>query len=228
MRLPAHLVEIRSEDADLKITALLGQEAPQLTGGVGGWEAVNRPNRRPLSVWRGVQEPLRMVLPLLLDKWDDSASGRSVEAECRVLERMGGLDRNDPEPPILIVEGSLPHDESRAKSNRWVIEGLEWGDALRRAEDGHRVRQEVTVTLMLFVQDDKLSRIRRGSSPGGRSRYVKARNGDTFEKIAHRELGSGRYGLKLARLNGKRSAGTHIKVGTRVKLPTASVLKSWK
>lgn len=223
MSAPVGYVELRSERGDLHLVARLGEDSPELSGGVGGWEAVNRPGRRPLTVWRGVTEPLKIDIPLLLD---DFAADGSVESPCRVLERMGGLDRNDPEPPTLVVEGALPHDESRAKSNRWVIDSLEWGDSLRRSSDGHRTRQAVKVTLMLFVEADKLTGLKKAPKRGGR--FVRARAGDTFEKIAKRELGSGRLGTKLARLNGKRSADTKIKTGTQVKLPSPSAAKGWK
>jgi hypothetical protein len=139
---------------------------------------------------------------------------------------MGGLDRGDPEPPTLVVEGSLPHDESRAKQNRWVIESLEWSDAIRRASDGHRVRQAVTVTLMLFVEADKLNRLKKLAKRGGR--FISARTNDTFAKIAKRELKSAKLGPRLARHNGKRSADTKLRAGTQVKLPSAAAVKDWK
>src|SRR5690606_10220798 len=90
----------------------------------------------------------------------EGSEGRSVEDECRTLEKMAGLDRGDPEPPLLIVEGILPHDYSRASGNRWVIETIEWGDAIRRMSNGQRVRQELVLTLMEHTGDDVLARIK--------------------------------------------------------------------
>lgn len=222
MAIPPDHVQIRSEDGDLNLIVLLGEDQPLLSGGVGGWEAVNRPGRRPLTAWRGKSDPLKYTIALMFDHY---ASDESVESECRLLEKMGGLDRGDPEPPKLIIEGALPHDESRAKANRWVIDTLEWGDAIRR-NDGHRVRQAVTATLLEFVEPDKLARVKKASKRGGK--FVVAHAGDTFEKIATRELGSGRLGRKLAQFNGKRSASTAIKAGTRVKLPSAAASADWK
>lgn len=221
-------VELSVPERKLRLLVRLGEGSPQVTGGVGGWEVVGRPLRRPLTVWRGTTDPLRMVLPLLFDGFAEATSGRSVEAEIRTLERMGGLDSGDPEPPTILVEGSLPHDASRTQGrNRWVIEGLEWGDAIRRASDGHRVRQAVTATLLLFTEDDRLERIKRPKK-APKFRYVTARQGDTFEKLAARELKLKRAGMRLARLNKGRSPDTPVKRGTRVRLPSDAALRTWK
>lgn len=228
-RLPIEWVELRAEhDRALKIRVWLGEGSPQVTGGVGGWDAVARPGRRPLSVWRGPTEPLRQVIPLLFDGWahGKGPEGSSMEADIRVLEKMGGLDRGDPKPPAIIIEGSLPHDESRAPGNRWVVETLEWGEAIRRTSDGHRVRQACLATFMLYTESN-LSAIKR-AKPRPKYRVVSAHTGDTYEKIAARELKLRRAGNRLARLNGSRDAGKRLKRGTKVRLPTAKALADWK
>lgn len=220
-------VRIRSEDDTLTLLVRLGDGSPQLSGGVGGWEAVARPGHRPLTVWRGQPEALTYSIPLLFDgyRWDPQhGSGYSVEADCRTLERMGGLDAGDPEPPLLIIEGALPHDESRAAQNRWVLNSIEWGDAIRRP-DGHRVRQAATVTLLLYTEDDQLKRAHRSRKPA--YRYVRPRHGETWEKLAARKLGAKRYGNRLARLNGARDGSAKIKLD-RVRLPTTKALRAWK
>lgn len=206
----------------MSLRAILS-DAPTFTAGVGGWESVTRPGRRPLTVWRGAPETT-MTLPLIFDGW---ANGRSQERAILTLERLGGLaGRRDGEPPLLIVRGWPPMAAQRVGSAaRWVITGMEWGDAIRRVSDGHRLRQQVTVTLTLHVEDDRLERLRSSSRPS--YRFIRARRGDTYEKIAARELGRARYGARLARLNGRRSPDVRLRAGARVKLPTGYVLREW-
>jgi hypothetical protein len=224
----ADYVELRAPDNPKigRMKVLLAEGSPTLSGGIGGWEAVPRPGRRPLTVWRGPQEPLRLTLPIIFDRLAEGRNGGQVEDDIRLLEKMAGLDAGDPEPPKLIVEGELPHDYSRARGNRWVIESITWGEAIRRPGDGKRVRQIAEVVLMLYTADDRLERIDSPSRPG-RYRYVRARRGDTFARIAARELGSRRHGTRLARLNGRRSADVELRAGRRVKLPGPELLADW-
>lgn len=234
MKLPPDYVELRSDDKTLTLQCRFAEGSPTLSGGVGGWEPVPRPGRRPLTVWRGIADPLTMTLPLLFDGYGDPAAtrvgevGLSVEDEIRVLERMGGLDKDDPEPPTVSVEGALPHDRSRAKQNRWVVSAITWGDAIRRPSDGHRVRQVAEVVLVLFTDDDRLERVKTSAAP--KVRTVHALEGDTFAKIAARELDTQHLGIRLARLNDRRAGAVRVKLkkGTPVKLPSANALREWK
>lgn len=219
---PPDYVAIAAPDRGLFVLARVGDGTPTVSGGVGGWEAVPRPLRRPLTVWRGTPDPLTLSLPILLDGFDED---KPVEKDVRTLEKMGGLDRGDPEPPELIVEGAVPHSETHR--GRWVLNGLDWGDAIRRASDGQRVRQAVTLTLVLKVDDDRLDRIRHAQARPT-YRYVHARPGDTYEKIAARELKLKRLGSRLARLNGGRSPDVKLPKNHRVKLPTGGLLTAWK
>lgn len=213
------------------VRAQLGEGSATVDGGLGGWESVPRPGRRPLTVWRGPEEPLRMGLPLVFDGYgriaDDSTVQTSVEAELRQLEIIAGVAvREDPVPPFITVLGAVPHDLRWAPRNRWVIEDLEWGAAERRFKDGQRVRQFVDVTLLLYTEPDRMRRLTEQSRPTRDP--VKAKDGDTFEKIAARELGAGKLGAKLARLNGKRSPDKKLEQGELIKFPTLDALREWK
>lgn len=226
----AEFVELRSADAlgTLKVSCRLGDGEVEVTGGGGGWEAVPRPGREPLTVWRGPPEPLRLTLPLLLDGWSGSPEGVTVEKDISTLEAMAGIPNPGKalhEPPLLVVEGALPHDESRQHGNRWVMEAPPvWGEAIRRRRDGHRVRQAFTVTLMLFAQLDRVSR-RKAPHPG--HKFVKSKYGDTFLKLASRYCKTRRLGTRLAKLNGKRSPDVTLKTNTKIKVPVGGVLKDW-
>lgn len=238
MRLPADIVELKAENrTDLLIQVRLGDGDVKVSGGVGGWDAVGRPLRTPMTVWKGIASPLTMTLPLLFDGFGEGASGTSVEADIAKLEAMGGLDLSknapaDPEPPLLVVEGSIPHDASREPDNRWVIatDGLEWGSAIKRRSDGHRVRQSVLVTLWLFQEDDRLESIASGKAKPSYETVKSTKKLNTYEKLAAHHLKNKAFGGRLARLNGQStSAATKkLKEGTKVRLPTPSALQDWR
>lgn len=217
-------VVIMSDDRSLWVKGTLADEGAQPVGG-GGWEPVQRPGRRSLTVWRNPGD-LGMTVAMFLD---GNAHGHSVEAGCRTIEEMAGaFTPGKGEPPRLIVAGpSLPHGYERTPAARWVIsEPPEWGDVIRRP-DGKRTRAFVTLTLLLFTETDELERI-KPRQPRPDHRVIRARKGDTYLKIARRELGSDRYGRRLAKLNGDHDPHKTLREGAKVKLPSASTLADWK
>lgn len=220
-------VTLKAPEQGLSVTALLGDGSALPSGGVGGHEVVIRPGKRPITPWRGPQGALMLTVPMLVD---GHAKNESVEKAFRDLLTMGGVAPGDPEPAHLEVHGSaVPFSMKMAPGTRWVIvtDGLEWGAMVRRETDGELIRFAVTATLVRFVEDDAIERARpRRAAPN--YRVVRAQKGDTFEKIAARKLGSKRFGGRLARLNGKRSPDVKLKVGAKVKLPSAGTLREWK
>lgn len=205
-------------------------EPPKPLGG-GGIEPTGRPGRRPLTPYRS-PETLGLELSFILD---GLAENESVERECRAIEVMAGMFLpDDPGPQRLIVQGkSVPHCRGAAAfRRRWLIANA--GDDIFaddpeviRRDDGDRLRQAVSLTLYVATDTDELERARpRQSRPN--YRLVSAKEGDTYEKVAARELDSRRLGGRLAKLNGKRDPTTKLKEGQRVRLPSAHLLAEWK
>lgn len=191
-------------------------------GGNANWEDVVRPLRRPLTVYRGSKEALRIVIPAIFDGFTDE---RSVEDEVRTLEVMAGIGvPGDPEPPLLILDGygALQHDYRHAPQNRWVIDDIEWQEALRIK--GERVRQKCNITFKLHTVDERLSRAQKPKP----TRHTTARGGDTYRKIAERELHHSRWGARLAQLNGARDGNAKLHAGQEVTLPTTEQVKEWE
>jgi hypothetical protein len=160
---PFGWVELVSGDPALRLRVRMGEGAPTVTGGYGGWQEVERPGRVALAHWKGAS-PLRLTLDLLFDGFD---AGKSVEPALRDLERMTRRHANRASSPVLHVGGAVPHGNWS-----WVIEDIDWGDALRRSSDGHRVRQAVGVRLMQWVVDDLVV-----EGAAARARFMKARTG---------------------------------------------------
>lgn len=159
-------IAIWSDDPAIELVARLGPDRPNVSAGYGGWDEVARPRRTTVTTWTG-QPARRMSVGILIDNF---VAGRSVETEIRRLERMA-LPRPGGQPPVVQVDakgGHLPY-QGRA----WVIDGIEWGDASMN-QNGNRVRQAATVTLLEYVADD-LIRARTRQSPAQRRRAAKSR-----------------------------------------------------
>lgn len=212
---------LASAQPPLSLEVMMG-DGTVIATGYGGWEEVPRPRRVAMTVWNGIA-PLRLAIPVLIDGLTD---GRSVEADVRLLERLAGLDEHVDEPPTLTVNanGAIPHDLKQEPHNRWVVELLEWGDALRQ-EDGQRIRQEGDLTLLQFIEDEHLRDLkppahrRRKSKKGkhGHGTYV-VKRGDTLQSIAAKKLGSSKRWHDIAKLNKIRDP-KRIHVGQKLKLP---------
>lgn len=146
-------ITFMSYDPMWRFTARLGDGTPNPTGGYGGWTVTERQRRRALTEWTG-EGAYTLDIPILFDNW---IVGESIEDDILSLERMAGWGIGQ-EPPLLAFNsgGVVPHDQHDAPTHDWVISDLQWGDADRN-KYGNRVRQAVTVTVMLYVEDDTLS-----------------------------------------------------------------------
>lgn len=193
-------------------------------GGVGGWVEIAHPKRRSSTEYGG--QPLRtLTVEVLFDGWRQQ---RDVENECRILDVWGRIAPGRREPSVLELRyGSYT-------GLRWVVNGLDWGAALRGA-GGRRLRQYVTVEL-LEHRDAQLAlkpvarakpapakpatagRPSSGTAvrPSGRTYKVKA--GDTLSKIAQAQLGKASRWPEIARLNSLRDPDK-ITVGQTLRLP---------
>lgn len=211
------------------LIARLADPSPIVIGG-GGFESVARPLRRGIPQWRGFDTPT-LPLSLIIGGY---VPGPSVEGQCDTLRRLAGVVvSGDPEPPELLIRGHYVPSEAKG-GKRWVIsEAPAWDTSsegvIRHPEKGYRQRQAVDLVLMLTGDDDELERL-PASKPPPRYRHVKARHGDTFEKIAQRELGSKRFAHKLAALNGRSggSVSVALHTGADVKVPTGDLLSEWR
>lgn len=140
------MVAISSSDPPLRVVAHLSDSPPVFEAGFGGWDEVARPRRSPITTWKALPG-LRLTLPILIDQW---ATGVSIERQIEALQQMGRPTASDGEPPqvrITSTGGAVP-----GQARTWVIDGLSFGDSLMNAL-GNRVRQQVTVSLLEFVED---------------------------------------------------------------------------
>jgi hypothetical protein len=228
----ARLVSIRTEALfgpnSGGFVALLDNAVPVPIGG-GGIDPQARHQRRPLTPYHS-PDAMGIVVSFILDGY---AYGESVEKECRVVERMAGMFvPDDSGPQRLIVQGkAVPHcSGAEAFRHRWLIsETPSWGDdpPVSRREDGDRTRQQISLTLFVAEESEQIERV-KPRQPKPASRVIHAHKGDTYEKIAARELDTKRLGRRLAKLNGKRDPTTRLDEGQKVTLPSSTALAEWK
>lgn len=201
-----------------EFTALL-IDAPVVTAGYAGWAKVARPRKKALTEWVG-RDPASITLSFIIDNFDEGA-GLYVESQCQILDELAGIEKDDPEPPLLILETDpdplMPHGFRRAAHNRWFIESLSWDAAnVRYNNAGNRVRATGTIVFTQHVQDD---RIRVKVKNPKITTYI-VKKGDTLRKIAAlpQVYGDSKQWKKIAKANGIRDPNK-LRVGRRIKIP---------
>jgi hypothetical protein len=205
-------VRLICDDPHADVRCLMGADPPKITGGIGGWEIVARPRQVSMTTWAGV-EPFGVDLALMLD---GHAARRSVEEQLAQLIAVGRGD-GESEPGLLRVQGiALPAD-------RWVIDGMDFGDTLLSSHTGERVRQALTLNLREYVPPAYLQ-LRRSATLGskGKTKTITTRKGDTPAKVAARVRCSYRDLRELNLTSGLcAKANQTLKVGTKLRVPVA-------
>lgn len=208
---------IRFKTDTRTISALLDEQAPQLEGGSGGWQEIQRPRRDSITEWQG-RTPMRITVGILLDSF---RAGKSVEADISALEILATpvRDRNGvvvDDPPVIRIEGNVPHTE-----RDWVIDSLVMGES-EWLDDASRCRQQITVGLLEYIPGPRF-----GLKPREAAAFYRVKAGDTYGKIAAVHLGGRKNWSVLRRLN----PGLKVRTPTTV-LPTGKIIrrpiKGWK
>jgi hypothetical protein len=214
-------VRLFCDDPPLDLTTLLGDTAPKITGGFGGWEVTGRPQQIGMTTWQGT-DPLGLELSLMLDGF---ATNTSVEPPLRAILAVA---RGDDESPSGIVRlQGLPMPIENRAGLPWVIENIDFGDPILRPDDGHRIRQPLTLTLREFVPPTYLQ-LRKSALKGskGKTKVITAKKGDTPAGLARRQRCAWteirELNLTATRPRPPWKANTALPVGTKVRVPVAT------
>lgn len=225
------VLTVYTETPGLLLNARFYQEAPQQTGGSGGFVAVQRPEDGPVTAWRGFQDGFTFSLNLIMDSYT-ARPARNIEADCLALDKMAGLFGHE-QPPLLILNagGALQYDYVNRPTARWVIsDPPDYADVYRDS-NGQRIRQVATVKFMLYVAYDAFSRTKSTARNAPKNTFVATTQVDTFKTASARYLksyGGHRWANRLAQLNGYRDGMAKLPLGQRFKLPTVAQIKDWE
>jgi LysM repeat protein len=124
----------------------MGDGPAKLTS-AGGWQTTARPRRTALTEWQG-QDPVTMDIPVMLDRFFTEGS---VEPEISIIFGWLRVASGPAQTPVIRIDGPVP-----LTGALWVLNGIEWGAEERRASDGQRIRQALTLTMMEYVSPDIL------------------------------------------------------------------------
>jgi LysM domain len=215
--LEAHFITFTAEGIG-SLRILKGDGSPKVTGGHGGWNVTNRPHRRGLTTWDGV-EPYRMSIPVVFEGWPDVAG---QEIRIGTLSRMA-TPQGDDEPPRVSISGiGIP---SEMPKKNWVIESLEWGDNVLWDNQANgsmvRLRQDCTVNLLQYVNEDRVAFSKLSSAQPGAGAWPKHhvwRKGDTLQRLASRFYKNSKKWKRIADANNIRDP-KHIRIGRILRIP---------
>lgn len=215
--------------APWEFTAYMSK-APVVTAGYGGWSRVARPRKKAITEWVG-RDSASITIEFILDSLDDD-DGMFTRDQERALEHLAGLDKDDPEPPLVVLTSSpealIPHNEHHAAHVKWFVDTLSWNaDAKISNRVGNPVRIAGTVVLTQYVADERLEslssaekRRRQAAKKGGKRKTYTVRPGDTLSKIAARRdvYGDASQWPRIAKANRIRDP-KNLKVGRVLKIP---------
>jgi hypothetical protein len=184
--------------------------------GYGGHPVAVRPKTSALTVWEG-RQPFQLTVPLLLSQ---GAPRDTVPDLCRRLDQMASAkpptaNQANPTDPYTVTihqtVGTLPLPGGIQAGDKWWIEDLTWGEG-KRDRNNELYYKEVVVVLLETVVDETLKT--RGAHP-----YT-IKKGDTWARIAAKELGDQERQYELREMNGnKTDAWLKAHVGKTVRIP---------
>lgn len=187
-------VHFTCRNPNLQVYAFLGETNPVAKDGFGGWTVINRPHRKGLTSWTG-RNPLRMDVDLVITEFK---AGTSIEPQIKALQQMAEpVVGNPTRTPVINIHGDLlPH-----KAKDYVIENVSWGATERNHDNGHRTRQQVTVSLLEYVDGGDVKETKTQPGKNIKYRTYTIKKADTLPKIAKRFLGDYRRWKEIAKLN---------------------------
>jgi hypothetical protein len=222
-------VRITCGDPELVLAGWLGPDSPKFTGGIGGWIVTPRPRQIGMVTYEGV-EPLELSFQMILDnilvpfgkdtkkkyRRRPRADFHSLEPDLRdLMDVLRGDGESD--PGIVRVEG-IP---SQIVGKRWVIRNVEFGDAIRRKTDMHRIRLQLDFTLLEY-RPPHFERVRKKSvgRNKGKTEIIHAKANDTPATIAKRRKCKW-TDIRTLNQGIVRRANQDLKKGQKIRVPVA-------
>lgn len=232
---------------------LAGEGAPTVTGGFAKWNVISRPQRVGMTVLDGY-DPITMVVPIRFDNVVRGRSHRPIEDMVGDLEWMAGRGLHfgnvghaaQGDSPLVQVFTTDSHGKPtplipapyQTPNLYWVIADLAFDSSPLRNRDGHRIRQDVTVTLLEHVSgpgtsfDSPAVRAAGRAADAGTTSFSVTAENNTIRKIMIRRAHNPDHAAAVAvvdlnrknkKLRLSRSVDQdltkHLPLGTKIKVP---------
>jgi nucleoid-associated protein YgaU len=203
-----HMVNFYALDGSADITVLMGDGPAELTGGDGGWQSEPRSGADPVTWWLSPSS-YAQTIPV---RFDANSSQESEIAALRRLTRSPGDHRP---PPVVMISGPAIERADLP----WVVQSVApAGNVIRRENDGNRIRQDMTVSLLQYGEVSVL-----GSTPAPTHRRPstnkwRVRPGDNLPQIAAIVYGDARRWKEIAHANGIRDPRS-LTIGRVLRIP---------
>lgn len=214
----SEFLRIVAPSADIDLKVLMGDGPATLTGGIGGWQQMQRPDAKSLTEWSG-QDTVTQSVPVLINGF---RQGQSVQGQANDIIALGRNTEKDEVPPVFRIFGAI-----WLQHLPWVLEEIDWGDEVIRDVETNLLRQELTLHIAEFEDPDqiRLKRIRHpyGTGKGGGTNYPGKKyivhKGDTLIKIASKVYGDRTRWKVLAQKNDIRDPNKELTPGRVINLP---------
>lgn len=203
-----------------KVTAALHDKPPVPREGGGGWEPVQLPKRAAVLIWRG-RGLMQMQVPVIFDTGNDEHPLAGADDTLIHMWRPEVPEGEQaPEPPV--IEISSPGDAVPFTDLEWVVEDIEWGEAVADAK-GRKTQQAYVIVLREFREDERLQTADQAKGKKTKARYYKVRRKDLaggLVGIAHKlHLKGGWKELGNAQHPPIRDPRYRLKVGQHLVIP---------
>jgi hypothetical protein len=234
-------------------SVLAGEGGPTVTGGFAKWNVIDRPQRVGMTVLGGY-DPISIDIPVRFDNVvQTSDQVRPIEDMISDLEWMGGRgptfkrvgapgQGDSPLIQIFTVDNRgnqtlLIPAQYQTPDLYWVIKDIQYDASPLRNEAGHRLRQDVTISLLQHVgspfstsYDSSTVRARGRAGQTGFREFAVTRQHNTIRKIATFDAHNTSHAAAVEildanrdRLHLSRSVDedllTHHALGTKIRVP---------
>lgn len=245
-----------SKAASYEFTVLAGENAPTVTDGFSNWNQVQRLQQVAVTTLAGY-DPYTMTVPVRFDcyqqDWLDTQNGNAnlhaaaLEQDIQKLEWMGGRGKlfgptgvgiagvgDSPLVRVASIDSAgkqTPLIPPNAQGVQWVVSGIDYDTSPIRNAAGYRTRQDVTVTLMQWVQDQfsasadssSARAVANGAVSGQYKTYTTTSALNTVQKLAAKVApGDPTAASQILAAN---KSNTRIGTSVNKQLPTGTKLK---